>query len=73
MLVFITLLYFLVNSNAESQHFFFLLSLCILFSVVTYVTDMTRGKEREQERQGVEEKQRGRGTVRLSRKELRRA
>lgn len=75
MLVFITLLYFLVNSNAESQHFFFLLLLllCILFSVVTYVTDMTRGKEREQERQGVEEKQRGRGTVRLSRKELRRA
>lgn len=48
MLVFITLLYFLVNSNAESQHFFFLLLLlCILFSVVTYVTDMTRGKERE--------------------------
>lgn len=45
---------------------FFLLLLCILFyfilySVVTYVTDMTRGKEREQEREGVEEKQEGGG------------
>lgn len=52
---------------------FFIIVYFNLFSVVTYVTDMTRGKEREQERQGVEEKQRGRGTVRLSRKELRRA